>query len=429
LNPDATRRSSAQTATLSTRRRAQPLVRGACLAGAALLLWPAATGTSLSILVPALSPFVAVAALLTTGAFHTATLVGLAVGVVAIVRGRLFCRWVCPAGLCLDGASRLGRCLGRRPYQGASVGRWLVLLTLGGACLGYPFLLWLDPLALFAGVFDLSVRGIQSGAWLSATAFVAVFALSVVWPNAWCGSACPLGAFQDVLYRTPRSVRTVLAHRGSVQRARDVSRLSRRAILGVTAGASLAGIAKLVRGQLHPPLRPPGARDESGFLGVCIRCGNCVRACPSGIIRRDTGQNGWASLLTPILSFRDDYCREDCVRCMHVCPSGALEPLLLEDKTRMQIGLPRMDMNVCLLAEDRECSACARACPYDAIRYVFSEAQYTLSPQIDAKRCTGCGACEAACPTTPKKAIIVLPAGPLEKGRPAVSARAAQASA
>ena len=310
----------------------------------------------------------------------------------------------------MDVAGRLGRRWGRRPSQGASVGRWLVLLTLGGACLGYPFLLWLDPLALWAGAFDLSRRGPQFSAWLAALAFAVVLLSSLAWPKIWCGHVCPLGAFQDILYRTPRLVRGVLARRGSVHETREGSRLLRRTVLGVMAGASVAALIRLVRGPLRRPLRPPGARDESEFLGVCIRCGNCVRACPSRIIRRDTGQHGWTSLLTPVLDFRDGYCREDCVRCMHVCPSGALGSPRSADKTQIRIGLPRVGMNVRLLTEDRECSACARACPYDALRYVFSEAQYTLRPQIDVKKCTGCGACEAACPTTPEKAIIVVPA-------------------
>jgi len=45
-----------------------------------------------------------------------------------------------------------------------------------------------------------------------------------------------------------------------------------------------------------------------------------------------------------------------------------------------------------------------------ASRCVFSQAPYTLTPQIDLQKCTGCGACEAACPTVPAKAIVILPA-------------------
>jgi ferredoxin len=40
---------------------------------------------------------------------------------------------------------------------------------------------------------------------------------------------------------------------------------------------------------------------------------------------------------------------------------------------------------------------------------VWSESEYALAPQIDPQKCTGCGACEAVCPTKPKKAIVVVP--------------------
>ena len=112
--------------------------------------------------------------------------------------------------------------------------------------------------------------------------------------------------------------------------------------------------------------------------------------------------------MTPVLSFNKDYCREDCVRCTRVCPSGALAGLDIGKKQQIRIGLARVDMNICLLGEDRECSACMRWCPYNAIRYVFSEAEYTLVPVIDAGKCNGCGACEVACPTSPRKAIRIF---------------------
>ena len=158
------------------------------------------------------------------------------------------------------------------------------------------------------------------------------------------------------------------------------------------------------------PLRPPGALDEATFVGVCIRCGNCLRVCPADIVRPDQGKHGIAGLLTPTLHFQADYCREDCVRCTQVCPSGALTALALDDKPRVSIGFPKVDMNVCLLGEDRECAMCRNWCPYEAIKYVFSEETYSLSPVVDPRRCNGCGACENACPTSPTKSIVVVPA-------------------
>jgi len=390
------------------RRRFRRLVRGACFLAAVAALWPLIPDVNSSLWIPALSPFVAVAGAIATRGFHAVTWLGLVVGVVVLVKRRFFCRWICPMGFCLDGANWLGYRLGGKPIHVPLLGPWIVLLTLGGACLGYPLLLWLDPLAIFTGVFSLGERPLGYAVCLAAAGFATVFALTILWPNAWCGRVCPLGAFQDLLHRVSRVPRFVAGRSDASHKASGD--LSRRAVLGVAAGVGSAGIVGLVRSDKHRPVRPPNAREESRFVGLCTRCGNCVRSCPTGIIERDMGGHGLASLLTPVLSFRDGYCREDCVRCTEVCPSGAIVRLPARDKAGVRIGLPRVDMNICLLAEDRECSACARWCPYGAIRYVFSEEQYALQPQIDLEKCNGCGACEAACPTKPHKAIVVLPA-------------------
>jgi ferredoxin len=195
-------------------------------------------------------------------------------------------------------------------------------------------------------------------------------------------------------------------------------RLARRVVLGGLVGAAWAALAKRTRADVPPTLRPPGARGtgserRSGpeFVGLCIRCGNCVRACPAKIIEPDRSSPGIAGLLAPIIRFAHDYCREDCTRCTAVCPSGALRPLALPEKRRTPIGLPRVDMDVCLLGDDHDCAVCRSFCPFEAIKLVFSEADHTLTPQIDAARCPGCGACQVACPTQPRKAIVVYPLG------------------
>ena len=159
------------------------------------------------------------------------------------------------------------------------------------------------------------------------------------------------------------------------------------------------------------PLRPPGAVGEDQFTGLCERCGNCGRVCPSCILHPDLGQFGADSFLTPVLRFDREYCLETCQRCTHVCPSGALRRLTAEEKPRAAISLPRVDMSVCLLSEPRECAICGHACPYGAITFVWSEADYVSTPQVDPHRCNGCGACKVKCPTTPGKAIVVYPTG------------------
>jgi MauM/NapG family ferredoxin protein len=373
-------------------------------------IWPILPVANSLAFVPALSPFVAIASLLGTRAFHAVTWLGLTVGVVVLVRHRLFCRWFCPVGLCVDGASKLGKRLGCQSMRVPQLGRWIVWLTIGGAFLGYPLLLWLDPLAIFANFPFLIQLFSRFGMWLSATGFLAIVILSIIWPQIWCNKMCPLGAFQDLLFSARRFLHSIVAKRSETDNKRHFDLIiARRTVLGMAAGAIWAHVAKPVRAKTSDSIRPPGALDESQFAGVCTRCGNCLRVCPSGIVERDFGQNGIANLFTPALRFENDYCREDCIRCTQVCPSGALVRLSLKEKADIQIGLPKVNMDVCLLGDDRECSVCKRWCPYDAVRYVFSETQYTLVPQIDPNKCTGCGACEAACPTEPQKAIVVLP--------------------
>jgi len=410
LNPNTKSKRPFDIAAFVKPGRLRLFVRLMCLIVAIAALWPILPGTNSLAFVPALSPFVAIASLLGTRTFHALTWLGLTVGVVTLVRHRFFCRWICPVGLCVDGVSRFGRRLGRRPMRVPLLGRWIVWLTIGGALVGYPFLLWLDPLAIFANVPFLVRQSSRLGIWLPATGFLAIIVLSIIWPRVWCERICPLGAFQDLLLLLRRSFHSIITVKGKIEKKSNVdSIIARRTVLGIAAGVASAWVAGPVRAKTSSPLRPPGARDESQFAGVCTRCGNCLRVCPSRIIDRDVGQNGWAKLFTPVLNFASDYCREDCIRCTEVCPSGALSRLSLEEKTGIQIGLPEVDMNVCLLGDDRECSVCKRWCPYGAIRYVFSETQYTLKPQIDPQKCTGCGACEAVCPTTPQKAIVVLP--------------------
>ncbi|MHC4174841.1 MAG: 4Fe-4S dicluster domain-containing protein [Planctomycetota bacterium] len=385
------------------------LVRLVCLIGAMLCLLPIRDEYALLALVPALSPFIAVTSILATKAIQPILGLGLATGLVVLFRHRWFCRWVCPVGLCLDGASCLGRRLKRKPCQVMSIGQWLFALTLGGAILGCPLFLWCDPLALFSGVFLLTEQHQLLAGTVSFLVVTLLLVFSLLRPHVWCRGLCPLGAFQDLLSIMSRSVRSILRSASDLPGSGNLGHpVARRTVLGLLVGVTSASILRLTGRESSQPLRPPGAVDEPSFKGLCTRCGNCIRSCPYNIIGRDMGQHGIAGILTPILTFDKNYCREDCIRCTLVCPSGALVGVNLDNKPDIQIGMAQVDMNLCLLGEDHECSACMRWCPYNAIRYVFSEAEYMLVPMIDAGKCNGCGACEVACPTSPRKAIRVF---------------------
>jgi ferredoxin-type protein NapF len=381
------------------------LVRFACLTIACALLVPAWPWDPAVLAVPALSPFVAIGSAIAVRAVSLVSLVALPVLLIVLVRRRWFCRYVCPTGLLADLVGRVRGPGAARGVRLPPIGQWLALLTLGGAVVGYPLFLWLDPLAIFAGFVHAWGRGLGLAVWLSAAGLPLVLFVSLLMPGVWCARLCPLGATQDLLAWPWRMLR----RRGQGEAASaEAWPLTRRAIIaGGLGGLGGLPMFRFLSRSASPPLRPPGVADGDRFTGLCVRCGSCARVCPSRILHPDLGEFGADSFLTPVIRYRDEYCLETCQRCTNVCPSGALRPLTAEEKPQAAIGLPRVDMAVCLLGDDRECAICINACPYAAIRLVFSEDTYLNTPTIDPQRCNGCGACQVRCPTAPVKAIVV----------------------
>lgn len=199
--------------------------------------------------------------------------------------------------------------------------------------------------------------------------------------------------------------------------------LSRRGLLG-SAVAGLAGVAVLrvtpqARGSTFNPdlIRPPGARPEAEFLSRCIACGACMNVCPTGSLQPTLLEAGLAGIWTPRVVPRLGYCDYSCTRCGEVCPTQAIVPLALADKQQTRLGLATIDTARCIpYAFGRECIVCEEHCPIPEKAIYFEEVdvvtragerQTVKRPRVDPRRCIGCGICEHACPYKDRAAIRV----------------------
>lgn len=390
------------------------LIQTVCFVAAALLLWPLPFWTDASKIVVPISPFVAVCTCIAMQSIGWGFCAGLVVAGVAAFRRRWFCKYACPVVLLVDGFAAIGLQKHRWWVRCPSLGQYLVILTFAGSIVGYPLFLWMDPLALFSNAFTIRTSGSPLAAVLSATGLAGLLFLSFTSGPVWCARFCPLGGTLDLLASMGAGLRggpRRLASQFRKWRTDSVQDPQGRRSFILAASGLIVGLLVRSSRAVHredAPLRPPGAVAEAIFTGMCLRCGNCVRSCPTRIIHADTGCAGVAGLLAPILRFDKKYCIEGCAACTQTCPSGALRPLELQEKRRFVIGEALMDANLCVLAlGQRDCDACAAACPYEAVQIHWDEEQYIAYPVVDFKKCNGCGACETACPTPGDKAMRV----------------------
>ena len=391
------------------RRVPRRVIQLTCFVGAVVLIWPVLPWAIAPRFFQQASPFVVLSSSIAARSIGVGAILALIVAVASSFKKRWFCLYLCPTGFLLENTSRTGLRKTSWWSKCPPIGRYVAILTLVGAAFGYPVLLWMDPLCIFSSPFAVNKATNPVSVILVCLGLGVLVGATFVFGMLWCVRICPLSGLQDMLFAARKALWTKLTARASPR-----FRVARRVFFAGGAAALLAVWARRAGAARYRKsdtlLRPPGAVPEDRFTGLCIRCNNCVHACPTKVIHPDTGHEaGLAGFAAPIIRFDRDYkyCLETCNACTQVCPTGALTPLDLQQKNKYIIGEALVDNDVCLTAlGKKECDACELACPYDAVKITWDEEQYNAYPVVNDK-CIGCGACEVACPTTPVKAIRV----------------------
>lgn len=127
--------------------------------------------------------------------------------------------------------------------------------------------------------------------------------------------------------------------------------------------------------------RPPWT--DGSFTDACVRCGDCVEACPENILFK--GDGGF-----PIIRFENSECTF-CQECVRVCS----EPVF--DLSRPAFSWRASIRDNCLALANIHCQSCQDACQDSAIRFVPALG-HVPTPDVSVDDCTGCGACLAVCP-------------------------------
>ena len=428
------------------------------------------------------SPLNALGTLLSARNIAYTMWIGLLVLALTPFLGRFFCGWICPLGTLFHLASRLLRPrsvkerIRRNIGTPAQVCKYLLLIVLLIACaFGFMQVGLFDPIALLTRSSAALVSPGMRAGWLLILLFAALLLLNAWKPRFWCRYICPLGALLGATAKlmpggvvrdrakctdcglcnrdcigacSPNSCTKMsecfvcwnciedcpekalswqwMPPAEAVDRATGVSR---RAFFGAAAGGVATAAALKVQAVEGYPMRirPPGALAEPDFLDRCLKCGECMKVCPTGVLRPALAEAGVAGLWTPVMDMERGYCEYNCVLCAQVCPSGAIQRRTIAEKTGaeegaapVKCGTAFLDRSRCLpWSFGRNCLVCEEVCPVspkaifkDTITERVDGKEVVLHrPRINPEHCIGCGLCQHECPVNDLAAIRVTAAG------------------
>jgi MauM/NapG family ferredoxin protein len=226
-----------------------------------------------------------------------------------------------------------------------------------------------------------------------------------------CASDCPTGAISFPIQR-------------AAARSRRLDLTRRKVILAPALGLAAVPLFRLspsTRRASESLIRPPGSLPEPQFLTTCIRCGECMKVCPTGALQPTFMEAGPEGFWTPVLVPRVGYCEYYCSHCAQVCPTGAIKELAIAEKTRTPIGSAWIKTDRCLgYLQGETCTVCEENCPTTPKAITLHRIETILPddsvaeprvPVVDLETCIGCGICENRCPVVDEPAIYCTSVG------------------
>jgi polyferredoxin len=136
-----------------------------------------------------------------------------------------------------------------------------------------------------------------------------------------CGGVCPTQAIKFVdrgnlvqlkIVNDPPTNETALGRRGFLSLVSGTAAAVAGAV-GMSAATSTFGANLTDEDSL--PVRPPGSVPEQEFLQMCIRCGECYKACPNHVLQAMGFEQGLEGLWTPQVVADWSGCASSCNAC------------------------------------------------------------------------------------------------------------------
>jgi len=351
-----------------------------------------------------LSPFIILNSILALKSFVWLNIVAFPVFIFILFQKRWFCHNLCPVGFGCDFVSGLNWKRTFTYKRLPDIGKWLAIISLAAAIIGFPLFIIFDPLAIFNGFFTIFSTPNFTIALITLTGLPVLLLIHLFFPGLWCTKLCPLGGFQSVISDCKVQIKKLFVNKEIESMPTDPGR--RYFLLtgiGLLAGAA---IPQLIKPQQENIIRPPASIEPVLFNSLCCRCGSCFKACPTDIIIPHSDFGNILSWMTPEISFKTGYCLETCNLCSQVCPTGAITLFDIRAKNQLYMGTAEVHLENCLLLNNKECVKCKESCKFNAIEFKEQGNIFNVIPVADSKKCVGCGACEVICP---KSCIVIRP--------------------